>query len=53
MEDPDAFEQRPRHRRVGMYLVALFVAGIAGSILVFALMMQGIGWPLKKKKKRK
>lgn len=46
MEDPDAFEQRPRHRRVGMYLVALFVAGIAGSILVFALMMQGIGWPL-------
>ncbi len=44
-EDPDSFEVRPAHRRIGTYLIGIFVMGIAASVLVFTMAMQGMGWP--------
>lgn len=44
-EDTDDFEARPAHRRIGTYLLGIFIAGLATSILIFILAMQGMGWP--------
>ena len=44
-EDPDEFESRPAHRRVGTYLIGIFVMGLAASVLVFSIAMEGVGWP--------
>ena len=45
IQDPDEFEERPAHRRVGSYLLAIFIIGIASAVLVYAVSMQGLGWP--------
>lgn len=44
-EDPDEFEERPAYRRVGSYLLGIFIVGIAAAALVYAVAMQGLGWP--------
>jgi len=45
IEDPEAFEARPLYRRVGLYLVGIFIIGLTASVLVFTMSMQGMGWP--------
>lgn len=45
IEDPEEFEARPLYRRVGLYLVGIVIIGIAASVLVFTVSMQGMGWP--------
>ena len=44
-DDEDSPEVRPAHRRVGTYLIGIVVIGIAASVLVFTMTMQGMGWP--------
>ena len=44
-EDPDDFETRPAYRRVGTYLLGIFIIGLATSVLIFTMAMQGMGWP--------
>ncbi len=45
IEDPEAFENRPLYRRVGLYLIGIFIIGLTASVLVFTMSMQGMGWP--------
>lgn len=44
IEDPEKFENRPLYRRVGLYLVGIFIVGLTASALVFSVAMQGMGW---------
>lgn len=46
MEDPREFASRPAYRKVGVYLLGLAISLLSVSILVYSLMMQGIGWPV-------
>lgn len=46
MEDPQAFESRPGYRRMGLYLPALVVGGLALLALVYLLAMRTLGWPV-------
>lgn len=46
MEDPRAFTSRPAYRKIGVYLLGLTAALLSVSVLVYSLMMQGIGWPI-------
>ena len=46
MEDSDNFANRPGFRHVGMYLLGLFVLGVAGGVLIYLVSMQQLGWTL-------
>ncbi|MCZ8114417.1 polysaccharide deacetylase family protein [Silanimonas sp.] len=46
MEDPTEFEARPGYRRMGIYLPALVVGGLAMLALVYLLAMRTLGWPV-------
>ena len=46
MEDPTEFETRPGYRRMGIYLPALVVGGLAVLALVYLLAMRTLGWPV-------
>ena len=46
MEDPDEFAARPRYRRMGIYLPAFVIGGLALLALIYLLAMRTLGWPV-------
>lgn len=42
--DPEDFSSRPGHKRIASYLPALIILGLASTVLIFLLTMQGAGW---------
>ncbi|MFZ2999735.1 MAG: polysaccharide deacetylase family protein [Undibacterium umbellatum] len=45
-EDPGGFENRPAYRRIGIYLLALIVLGMAVSVFAYLSSMQVLGWQM-------
>ncbi|MFZ6876181.1 polysaccharide deacetylase family protein [Undibacterium sp. Di27W] len=45
-EDPGGFENRPAYRRIGTYLLALIVLGMAVSVFAYLSSMQVLGWQM-------
>lgn len=43
-ENPDSFEGRPAYRRIGTYMPALIIMGLAMAVLVYLTSMQVLGW---------
>lgn len=43
---PESFEGRPAYRRIGTYLPALIVMGLAMAIFVYLSSMQVLGWKI-------